>query len=174
MIPDYFKNSILNFKTQEYIDDSGATQKDGTSVKLIVPDYQSINFKKVRIILDMCPEEWFEWIKIANHTNIEKLSQDLYGSPNYWDIILIINGRLPLFEFPYDYDIVEIMVDNMVNKYVQKVYKKPVTDETRERIRKMFIKKVADDNENYRFLKVIKPMYIYKFIQLGYEYEVFE
>lgn len=173
MIPDYYKNSILKFKTLEYTDKKGVTRKDGSTVKITAPDYHSIDFKKVHIMLDMCPQEWFEYIKIQNHTNIEKLSQDLYGSPNYWDILIVINGRMPLFEFPYDYDVIELMVDEMVDNYVKKIYKRAVTDETRERIRQMFVDKVANDNEKYRFLKVIKPENIYNFIQLGFEYEIF-
>lgn len=172
MIPDYFKNSILNFSTQEYVDKNGITQKSGSKTTLVVPDYKSIDFKKIKILLNMCPTSWFSWIKVANHTNLEKLSQDLYGSPNYWDIILLINGRMPLFEFPYDYDVVESIVDNMTDNYIKRVYKRSVSDKTRERIWQMFSDKVANDNERFRYLKVIGKTYLYNFIQKCHEFEL--
>jgi len=173
MIPEYFKNSLLKFKTQEYYDEKGVTQKDGKSVTLIVPDYKSIDFNKVYKLLSMCPESWFQWVKLQNHTNLEKLAFDLYGSANYWDILLIINGRMPLFEFPYDYDVIELIVDNMTDEYIKRTYKKEVSDKVRERIRLMFSDKVAEDNERYRYIKVINKAHLYDFIRLGYEYEIF-
>ena len=171
---NYFTNSIINFDEAEYTDDLGVSNIDGAKTTLIARDYHSVDFCKITEFLDACPSEWFKWTKIYNNTTLEKLSQDLYDSPNYWDVLLVVNRRMPLFEFPYDYDIVELIVDDMLDKYLNNVYKREMSTASQERLREVFLKRVTEDNEVSRYIRYVIPQNLYDFILAGREYGFFK
>lgn len=161
---NYYKNKILNFEPKYVKDEQGLTQKEGKDKLLKISNYKSLDILKIKQFVKDCPSEWFAYVKVLNNTNIEKLSFDIYGSADFWDLLAIINDRSPLFEMPYDFDVIEKMTDKMVSDYEKYVYKKPLSDSAKERLRNKLASKIADNNENLRIVKYIKPTYVYEFL----------
>ena len=160
----YYKNKILNFEHKYVDDEQGLTQKEGKEKLLKISNYKSLNILKIKQFIKDCPSEWFAYVKVLNNTNVEKLAYDIYGSADFWDLLVLINDRSPLFEMPYDFDVIERMTEKMVSNYEKYVYKKPLPEEAKERLRNKLASKISDNNENLRIIKYIKPTYVYEFL----------
>ena len=160
----YYKNKILNFESKYVRDEQGLTQKEGKDKLLKISNYKSLDILKIKKFIKDCPSEWFSYIKVLNNTNIEKIAFDIYGSADFWDLLSLINDRSPLFEMPYDFDVIEKMTEKMVSDYEKYVYKKPLPESSRERLRNKLASKISDNNESLRIIKYIKPVYVYEFL----------
>lgn len=160
----YYKNKILNFEHKYVDDEQGLTQKEGKEKLLKVSNYKSLNILKIKQFIKDCPSEWFAYVKVLNNTNVEKLAYDIYGSADFWDLLVLINDRSPLFEMPYDFDVIERMTEKMVSDYEKYVYKKSLPEEARERLRNKLASKISDNYESLRVIKYIKPTYVYEFL----------
>lgn len=169
----YFGNKILNFDTKDVTDEDGKTQKDSSTKSFKVYDFNSLNIRKIRALMSVIPDSWIGYTKIQNNTNVEKLANDIYGNPDFWDILVILNNRNPLFEWPYDFDVIEHMTDSMITKYEKYVYKKKMSDSSKEKLRKQLYDKISEQNEQFRYIRYIFPENIYEFISLGKKYGVF-
>jgi hypothetical protein len=157
----YLKNSIINFDNRE-------------NTKYNFEDYFSIDFNKVSDYINSCPKDWFDWYQLQDNSKLEKVSLDIYGDADYWDILLVINKKLALFEMPYDYDAVMNMVDYKIAEYVKEVYKKDIPVNAYNAMLKKLKEKYIAENETYRVIKIVRPSKMQAFIQGGYEAGLFK
>ena len=111
----YLKNTLIDYDNRTLGDYS-------------VEDYFSIDFTKVQEYIDSCPSNWFDWHRLENNVNLEKVALDIYDDPDYWDVLLVINQRNPLFEFPFDYDSIVNMTEYKIENYVSDVYGKELSE----------------------------------------------
>jgi len=153
----YLKNSILNF------DNRIIGEYDAE-------DYFTLDFPKINEYISSCPSDWFDWYQLQDNDKLEKVSLDVYGDADYWDILLIINKKNALFDMPYDYDTLLNMADYKTAKYEKEINKNNRLPEiTREAMLKAFRTKYVADNETFRIIKIVRPSKIQAFIQGGYE-----
>jgi hypothetical protein len=119
-----------------------------------VSDYFSKNISIADILF-----QYPNLLAIYNTTNgdkLERISYELYGTTNYWDILLMLNKRDPLFEIPYDFDIIYDLTEAQLAKYVELSSSIELTDERKEAIREQIFQEAQEANESYRTLYVVK------------------
>ena len=157
----YLKNSIVNFdnRTVESYD---------------IEDYFSIDFNKVDDYVKSCPSDWFDWYQLEDNAKLEKVSLDVYGDADYWDILLVINKKLALFDMPYNYDTISHTVDYKVAEYIKEIYKKDLPSSAYNAMVKTLTNKFMTVNETFRIIKIVRPSKIQAFIQGGYEAGLFK
>ena len=64
----------------------------------------------------------------------------------------------------YDYDIISEAGETSLQEYENKVYRKKILSEVRERLRVKMQENYEAENENLKIIKYIKKNYIYDFI----------
>lgn len=147
------KNTVLKFDHEE-LDE------------FIVPDY----FSKSNDISYLVHEikDYLEVYKISDNDKLERISYELYGTTDYWDILLLLNGRDPLFDFPYDYDAVYDSARNYVNRYMHYIYSGAplIVGTVADALYSEFLDKNINNNEANRFMFIVKPNKIGDFIKI--------
>lgn len=108
-------------------------------------------------------------IELANNIALEKISWQIYKSPDYWDIILLVNDIDPLFGMPYEYDIVSDSTDQAIERYARKIYKRYLPDLDRKRLHDAKAEEDSNNNEKHRMIYYIFPDKIYDVRQILYE-----
>lgn len=163
----YLENTILtNFDTIQ-IDDTSNILGTSNTGKLNIYTYDIQRIQRIYQYIDICPTSWFGYTNINNNTNLEKLSYDIYSDPDYWDVILIVNKRLPLFDNSYDYDVLNNIADSAIERYEEQVYKRKLPEKIKEQFRLMYLDKVTETNEKNRIVKYVYPECMYDFLQNG-------
>ena len=147
------KNGVVKFDFDE-VDD------------YIVSDY----FSKKTNVYDLrhTAQEYLDIYKLSDNEKIEGVSYTLYGTTDYWDIILLLNDRNPLFDFPYDYDATFEAARKHVNAYVHFTYSGAplIVGVIAERLGKEFLEKAIAENERNRYLLIVKPNKMSDFIKV--------
>jgi len=87
------KNTILNFDSKKVVLDG---------IEFEVPDYFSKDINIMEFIKTLNPLDFFVKYTVQNNITLEKISFDLYGTTDYWDILALINDIDPLVSTPYD------------------------------------------------------------------------
>jgi hypothetical protein len=157
----YLRNSIINF-----------TNRENSTYNF--EDYFSIDFNKVADYVNSCPKDWFDWYQLQDNSKLEKVALDIYGDSDYWDILLVINKKLALFDMPYDYDALMNMVDYKVTEYIKEIYKKNIPVNAYNAMVKALKEKYIAENETFRIIKIVRPSKMQAFIQGGYEAGLFK
>jgi len=134
-----------------------------TSIKFDCGDYTS---KKFRIVLEMTEvndTNYIEYIELYDNQTIEQVSFILYGSADYWDILVLINDIDPIFDMSYEYDILSDISVRQVTKYLAD-YSGVYRDDTFDRLNSIKLTQNIENNEKNRKIKVIKPSRLFDFI----------
>jgi len=138
-----------------------------------VCEYTSIDINAVTKYITTLPADMYTWYHAQDNDRFERISLELYGNPDYWDALLILNRRPTLFGLPFDYDTVLTRSNDYVLEYELFVYGQSIPAKPRTEM----INKINSDsislNESYRTLKVIKPSRMNKFLQDGYDLGLF-
>jgi hypothetical protein len=161
MINDFYKFADSYFLNDEYHEDGSFKQQ----TKYIYKDYTDIKYYKISLWDEIKSNEWITYYTLSDNEKIENVSYNLYGTPDYWDLILGINYKNPLFDMIYDYDNLESSVDIYLEKYEQ-MYFGEMSDEHKEKLKQIFISDKLKNNEKNRTIKVIKPNRIQDFFRL--------
>jgi len=147
------KNTVLKFNYEE-LDE------------FIVPDY----FSKETNIYDLVNsiQEYVSLYKISDNDKLERISYEIYGTTDYWDILLLLNNRNPLFDLPYDYDTVYDNAKTFVNKYVYYIYSNALLNvgSVFQDLYNEFLNTYTNENEGYRYMLIVKPSKIGEFIKI--------
>jgi hypothetical protein len=104
---------------------------------------------------------------------LERVALEIYGVPDYWDIILIINHRNPLMEFPHNYDALVDFTERKIQRYIDTVYGKDLAESTYNLMYDKYLNELNDQINIWRTLKIIKPSRIQEFLSGGYELGIF-
>lgn len=168
----YLKNTLQNFdRLTIKMDD---IENKNVSEIYSISDYTSLDKVKMNDFINSLDSTMFDWYQLQNNSNLEKVALDLYGNPDYWDILIVVNHRNPLFEFPYDYDTLTNIVESDIADYISNVYGKDLTNISYNALYENYKNKMVADAEIWRIIKIVKPSKIYEFIQRGYEAGVFQ
>jgi len=151
------KNTILKY-TQDEVDD------------FIVSDYFS---KKINIRdFIISHPNLFSSYKVMDDEKLENISYQLYGTTDYWDLLLILNDINPLIDMPYNSDTIIGGVTTTLNTYFNFSYSHaPMSavagGEVRINELTTEFNTAADIlNEKFRYITVINPKLVPTFIKL--------
>ena len=150
------KNKILNY-TRE------------TVGNISVSDYFSKKIDVYSLFYDteINMNDFVSISTLADDDKLERIAFELYGSTDYWDLILMLNDRNPLFDMPYNFDNVTQSVEEYVRYYSNIIYYSSPLNEirTQELIEEWKIK-ALEKNEKLRFIYVILPSKMPEFIRI--------
>ena len=107
-------------------------------------------------------DEFIKTIQVDEDEKIENISFKLYGTTDYWDMLIILNGMKSMIELPVNYDKVVERAKNKFNKWL-KIFSKLKTQEQKDQKYEDFLNREIDLNEKYRNLKYIDRNMISKF-----------
>lgn len=150
------KNSILNYENMDV-------------ENLNLEDYFSLNPYKLIAFNETIDETFFDYYQIKDDDLIEKISYDLYSDENYWDLLLVINQKNPLFDMVYSEDTVMKMTDDFVDLYPGKI-----SDNHKAFLVDYYNNKAIEKNESMRTLKIVRPTRLQEYLQLATDYGCFE
>lgn len=148
------KNSILNFEKEEVNN-------------FIVSDYFSKNINLYSIITDTIKNEYFSIYRIMDNDKIERISYELYGTTDYWDLLLLINDRNALDGMTYDFETCSSAVESYINKYEFEIYSnKDFSTQRRDELIQEFDEKYKLRNEVNRYLFIVNPSKMQDFLKI--------
>jgi len=160
------KNTLINGERTTRSDETG-------TILTSVVEYTSINLSNIYDFMDSIDENWITRTRVGVNDKLERISYQLYGNVSYWDIIMILNKKTPFTCLPFDEDTIKDMAINKVARYKSKVYGANFPTQDYERLYDTYFKELEEDNNSRFIIKVIKPIYIQNFLQLGYEKGIF-
>lgn len=156
------KNTILKYDTEELVLD------ESEQVTYEIPDYfsQKIFISDLSSSIDGW-DDYLDTYRMADNDKLERVSYELYGTPDYWDIILMLNERSPLFDMPYDFDTLSDETSSFINTYANFIYIDAPLDQDRvDALTEEYVNDSLDENETFRYIQVVKPSRISEFILL--------
>lgn len=162
---EYLKDSLYNF--------SSYYARKTVNGTFNFNDYKSIRYDIIDKYVDQCDSSWFGKTKILPNTNIEKVSQDLYDDPNYWDMILILNHMSPLFGVPFDFDVINDLVNTKLDEYEKNIYGKKLPEDIRDTLYSQYEEECVIENNECLTLKYVVKEHLYDFLSGLYELNVF-
>ena len=139
MTKDFFQT----LSTQEFEVDGNIFQVD---------DYTSMI--DISHILNEYEEEMLEY-QVSNDERIEVSSYNIYESPNYWDMLLIINGIDDWTKLPVNQDKLEARKNDVYNEWID-TFGKFKNKEQKEAKLLELEHQIFLENEKYRNIKYIK------------------
>lgn len=113
------KNSIISYDSRELKDFDDIFSGFGEEFDGVF-DYFTHNTKVYEIIINY--KDRLSKYRVDPYDTLEKISYKLYGTTNYWDILLLINKLDPLFCTPVSDDYIETRTTQMSSKYKEEVY----------------------------------------------------
>lgn len=142
------RNTILKFDTKEVI-------LDGES--FIVQDYFS---KKINVkdFFDSMPDQdsFYKFIKIDTNDKLERLQYHYYENPNYWDIILLING-MDTLALPMQDDVYHNKLDRFMEIFFEGYFNKNSEEiqSLKNRLENEFRDDILNEVEENRYIKIV-------------------
>lgn len=139
--------------------------------EFIVPDFFSKKIDLYSILEEFSSagtlSNYVQTYRIADDDKLERIAYDIYGTANYWDILLQINDRSPLFELPYSLDTLIDSSEEFWKYYSEKLYfQAPLNDTVLQSLIDNEIEKMKELNEIYRFIYIIKPTKMQEFLKI--------
>lgn len=105
--------------------------------------------------------------RISDDDKLERISYDVYGSTLYWDLLLQLNDKQPLFEMPYSLDTIIDSSEEFWNNYANLIYfQAPLESEVLQMLIDEEIEKMKEQMEIYRFIYIIKPTKLQEFLKI--------
>lgn len=152
------RNMVLNYETQEV-------------GNYIVSDYTSTKIDLYNLVSEFQDNgtfsEYLDLYRISDDDKLERISFALYGTPDYWDVLLQLNDRNPLFELPYNLDTIIDFSEGFWGKYSSEIYFQAelLPEVLKDRIEEE-VERAKAKNEIYRYIYVIKPSRMNEFIKI--------
>jgi len=138
-----------------------------------VAEYNSTNLPAIVKYITTLPSNMYTWYNVQDNDKFERISQELYNNPDYWDVLLILNSRTPLLGLPFDYDTLIKLSADFVLEYELFSYGRTIPDKARTIMMDTILAEKNVINESNRVLKIIKPTEMNKFLQTGYDLGLF-
>jgi len=130
-----------------------------------VVDYTSFNYTLLLNMPELELSDYIEYYSMQDDEKIESISQKLYGTPVYWDLLLLINGYSPLFDMSYSYELLEEKVTDISQDYLNLFTN--LSNNFIYNFNEKILKEITEKNESLRLIKVISPNKIQAFLKLA-------
>lgn len=155
----------------------------------IVTDYTSKNFKTIYERLDEFPKIMFGTYLMEDNDKLERIAFELYNNEDYWDLLLLLNNRDPLFHMAYYNDYLYSLKNEELTKLVNHLSNGIKGEENLELFTETYyaedesfdqydrlkffnndiLAKLELQNDVYRTLVYVRPSYIEDFFRMAYE-----
>lgn len=136
--------------------------------EFIVSDYFSKEIRISDLVIDNDLSDYITYYELTDNDKIERISYELYGTPNYWDILILLNSKSPFFDMSFDFDVVYDNSTNFLETYTNIIYSHAILNSV-ERVtalREEFLNNFIEQNEANRRIVIIKPTKMGDFIKL--------
>lgn len=153
------KNTILKYDKEDITIDLGFS--DNFSVS----DF----FSKNTVISDLLIANisLMEIYQMQTDDKLERVSQELYGSPDYWDLLCLLNDRNPLFGVAYNFTNISDFAAAKLELYENVIYShSPLLQQRSDELLNEILSNADKDNEKLRFIYVVKPSRLNEFISI--------
>ena len=139
--------------------------------EFIVSDYTSKKVDIYNLFQEMKDNgtlaDFLEVYRISDDDKLERISYSIYGTADYWDILLQINDRTPLFQMPYNLDTTFEIAEAMWNNYSDNIYfQSPLDSNLLQSLIDDEIERLKEKNEVYRFIYIIKTSKMNEFLKI--------
>ena len=131
----------------------------------IIQDYSRNKINDIQYLPESSNPLFITHVSLEDNQTIEGISYTLYGSENYWDILLAINGIDPLFGMTYDFDTISDISQAKVDDFALK-FGPTLLQSSKDRLLEQWSKEQDETNEGNRTFKVILPNRITDFIKI--------
>jgi len=131
-------------------------------------DYRSKDVSKILALKELSDTNYIDYYTLQDNEKIEGVSYYLYNSTVYWDLLLLINERDPLFGLTYDYDYIATKAEDNIERY-NSSYNIDLSVEDPEYYQELIdteIERLSLINEENRTIKIIKPSKILDFTRI--------
>ena len=157
----YLRNSIVDFTNRTI---------DGYSFE----DYFTFDTRKVHQFIESCDNdkrlEFFDWYQVQDDDKLERIALELYRNENYWDILLVINSRNPLFDMPFNFNTIATMAEAKAINYAEYINKQITLPQNHiDYLASVYQEKAEIVNESLRPLRIVKPNKLQEFIRQAYD-----
>ena len=133
-------------------------------------DYTEKDIKAISKLAELESDTYIDYYIMQDDEKIETISYELYGTTDYWDILMIINNRDPLFDMSYNFDLLSDSTKINVDNYLNNIYNGPNIENVNLDYYNEFVDSYKDEvlekNEVLRTLKIILPSKIMDFIKI--------
>lgn len=154
---NYIQTKILKYTNVDIIDD-----------KRSVVDYSSVNKDLIMTYIKSCDSKYFGFTLCQEGQTLEKISFDLYNTPDYWDLLLLVNEYDPLFDTTFTFDTLTEISEDKVAELNSSLFNDSLPVAIKLALQENYYKKYSEKNENNRVFKYIKPEYINEFLREGF------
>jgi len=135
------------------------------SGSFVSQDYTSKQIHNILSLQELSNTDWIEYIELYDNQTVEQISFLEYGTADFWDLLVVINNIDPLFDMSYEFDILEQITNNKVNKYLAN-YSGVYKQDTFDRLNKLILDEEIAKNEEHRLFKIIKKEKMFDFLNL--------
>lgn len=154
------KNTILKYENEEVEIDLGFGERTYK-----VQDYFSKDINIVDIIDKL--EPFLALYQCHNGDKLERISYELYNTTDYWDILLLLNQRTPLFDMSYDDSIITTLTEQFIRRYQIFIYSDaPLIQRVADTLFEQYLDEAIEENERLRNIIIVKPQEINNFISV--------
>lgn len=119
--------------------------------------------------------DFLQLYRIEDNDKLERISYNIYGTTDYWDILLQLNDRNPLFDLPYNLDTLIDISEEFWNNYSNLLYfQSPLHSDILNKLIYEEIEIMKERNEIHRYIYIIKTTKIQEFLKILREREYIE
>jgi uncharacterized membrane protein YheB (UPF0754 family) len=148
------KNTIFNFNTIVFGD---FAVHDFAFQKKI---YNLLNLTELNDL------NYIDYIQLENNQTFDMVSDILYDTTDYWDLLSSINEKNPLFDIAFSDELFNNYGTQMANLYEEKVSEQKLSPEIYNMLKDRFSSRSEEINEGNRIIKVIKPEKLSDFLKI--------
>ena len=125
----------------------------------------SINDYTYQIPINSLLEKYKDNIKeyeVQDDERIEVISYNIYGTADYWDLIMILNDMKQQTELPVNSDKLEVLQQSLYNEWFRLFGKTKTRDQLQAKEKELY-ELMFNRNEKYRKINYINPSYVNAF-----------
>lgn len=157
----YLKNSIVDFTNRQI-------------EQYIIEDYFTFDTRKVSEFIASCDadkrREYFDWYQVQDDDKLERIAYELYKNEDYWDILLVINARDPLYDMPFNFNTLAEFGEQKAIRYAEKINNQyDLPQEHIDYMQAVYQNEYEEQNEALRPLRIVKPEKLQEFIREAYD-----
>ena len=131
-----------------------------------ISDYTELNVKKILQIPESNSTDYLDIYSLSDDETIENVSYKLYGDEKYWDLLLILNSKDPLFDMCYSINTLQEESFKLVKDYEVNIYRSALPQERFLELQGEIFTDLYIKNEYNRKLKIIKTGKLADYIRI--------
>jgi len=131
-----------------------------------ISDYTELNLKKILQIPESTASEYLDIYSLMDDETIENISYKLYGDEKYWDLLLLLNEKDPLFDMCYSITTLQEESFKRVKAYEMNIFRGTLPPERFLALQEEIFIELYTKNEYNRKLRVIKPSRLSDYIRI--------